>query len=249
MPSGWARWLFDQYEFPYQRVWPQELQAGNLRAKFDVLVFVDAGLPGAGGRFFRRPKPTAAELATVPEKYRLRMGTITTGDVAPLQAFVAAGGTLITIGNATSLAEAVGLPITSALVEMGKSGHMQPLPNTKFYIPGSLLRLSLNPQDPVAYGMNRAVDVDFDHDPVFHTVPNAGVDPKVAGWFQGDRTLVSGWANGEGYLKGTAAVVSARLGRGMVYAIGPEITFRAQPHASFKLLFNGIYAGLATPAN
>ncbi|MGH9488773.1 MAG: M14 family metallopeptidase [Terriglobales bacterium] len=250
MPSGWVRWMFDQYEFPYQRVWPQELAAGNLNAKFDVLVFVDSGLPRRGGRgfLFRRPQPTAAELATVPEKYRLRMGSIGPEDVAPLKAFVQAGGTLLTIGSGSSLAQAVGLPITSALVEMGRNGHMQPLPNQKFYIPGSLLRMSLDNHDPIAYGMGSYVDVDFDHDPVFHTVPNATLDPAVAGWFSGGHTLVSGWANGEGYLNGTAAIVAGRIGLGMVYAIGPEVTFRAQPHASFKLLFNGLYAGTATPA-
>ncbi|MGH9476921.1 MAG: M14 family metallopeptidase [Terriglobales bacterium] len=250
MPSGWVRWMFDQYEVPYERVWPQELAAGNLKAKFDVLVFVDSGLAGRGrgGFFFRRPQPTAAELATVPEKYRLRMGSIGRGDIAPLQEFVKAGGTLLTIGSGTSLAEAVGLPIESALVAMGKQGILQPLSNQQFYIPGSLMRMTLNNQDPIAYGMGGYVDVDFDHDPVFHTVPSATVDPQVAGWFSGDHTLVSGWANGEGYLNGTAAVISGHIGAGMVVAIGPEITFRAQPHASFKLLFNGLYAGTATAA-
>jgi hypothetical protein len=28
---------------------------------------------------------------------------------------------------------------------------------------------------------------------------------------------------------------------------GPEILFRAQPHGTFKLLFNGIFAGHAQP--
>jgi len=32
-----------------------------------------------------------------------------------------------------------------------------------------------------------------------------------------------------------------------VLLFGPEITFRAQPHGTFKLLFNGIYYGGATP--
>ncbi|MEO9078200.1 MAG: hypothetical protein ABI268_02710, partial [Rhodanobacter sp.] len=73
--------------------------------------------------------------------------------------------------------------------------------------------------------------------------------PTVSGWFQGNQTLVSGWANGQAYLNGNAAIVSGRVGQGMVYAVGPEITFRAQPHASFKLLFNGMYAGTAAEAS
>ena len=53
MPSGWTRWLFEQYEFPFEVVFPGTLDAGNLNAKYDVLVFVDGGIPerdgGAGG--------------------------------------------------------------------------------------------------------------------------------------------------------------------------------------------------------
>lgn len=250
IPSGWARWLLEQYEFPFQLVFPPQLDAGNLRSKFDVLLVVDSGI-GPGGRGFRRfrPKPTAAELASVPAEWRARMGELSAEKTVPaLKAFVQAGGTLYTIGHATSLAEAVGLPITSALTEIGPDGKSRPLPQTKFYIPGSLLRVTLNNQDPVAYGMGGSVDVDFDHDPVFRIVPNRTLEPAVSGWFDGDETLVSGWANGQAYLNGNAAIVSGRIGQGMVYAVGPEITFRGQPHASFKLLFNGLYAGTATEA-
>ncbi|HEU4556679.1 MAG TPA: M14 metallopeptidase family protein, partial [Longimicrobium sp.] len=41
MPSGWTRWVLEQFSFPYQRVFSPELDAGNLNAKYDVLVFVD----------------------------------------------------------------------------------------------------------------------------------------------------------------------------------------------------------------
>ena len=39
MPSGWTRWLFEQYEMPFQVVYPATLDAGDLKNKFDVLVF------------------------------------------------------------------------------------------------------------------------------------------------------------------------------------------------------------------
>jgi hypothetical protein len=39
--------------------------------------------------------------------------------------------------------------------------------------------------------------------------------------------------------------VEARVGKGKVFLIGPEITFRAQPHGTFKLLFNGVFYGTA----
>jgi hypothetical protein len=49
MPSGWTRWLFEQYEMPFQVVYPTMLDAGDLKSKFDVIVFV-AGALGRGGR-------------------------------------------------------------------------------------------------------------------------------------------------------------------------------------------------------
>ncbi len=49
MDAGWTRWILEQYEFPFARVFAQELDAGNLNAKYDVLVFVGGGIPGAGG--------------------------------------------------------------------------------------------------------------------------------------------------------------------------------------------------------
>ena len=39
----------------------------------------------------------------------------------------------------------------------------------------------------------------------------------------------------------------ATVGKGHVYLFGPEITFRAQPHGTFKFLFNGIYLSAAKP--
>src|SRR5207237_7373078 len=52
MPSGWVRWLLEQYEFPFKVVFPKTLDGGNLIGKYDVLVFVDGGIPmrDAGGR-------------------------------------------------------------------------------------------------------------------------------------------------------------------------------------------------------
>ena len=44
----------------------------------------------------------------------------------------------------------------------------------------------------------------------------------------------------EEHLEGGVAVVEAQVGQGRLVLFGPQITFRAQPHGTFKLLFNGI---------
>jgi len=43
-------------------------------------------------------------------------------------------------------------------------------------------------------------------------------------------------------------IIEASIGRGKVYLFGPEITFRGQPHGTFKFLFNGIYAPTGVPS-
>ncbi len=96
--------------------------------------------------------------------------------------------------------------------------------------------------------MPKQVDVMFDSSPVLHLAPDAslrGVRPVA--WFDNKAPLRSGWAWGQHYLEGGLAGVEATLGKGRVFLFGPEITFRYQPHGTFKFLFNGIYYGTSTP--
>jgi hypothetical protein len=51
------------------------------------------------------------------------------------------------------------------------------------------------------------------------------------------------------YLEGGVAAAAAEVGQGKLYLFGPEITFRAQPHGTFRFLFNGIYFGSAEPTS
>jgi hypothetical protein len=98
--------------------------------------------------------------------------------------------------------------------------------------------------------MPSQADVFFDNSPVFRLEPNAKQrHTAAAGWFSGPDVLASGWAWGQQYLDGGAAVVDARVGEGRVMLLGPEVAFRAQPHATFKLLFNGLYYGSAKEAS
>ena len=40
-------------------------------------------------------------------------------------------------------------------------------------------------------------------------------------------------------------IVEAPIGKGHIVLFGNEVNWRAQPHGTFKLLFNGIYYGSA----
>ncbi|HEU4885366.1 MAG TPA: hypothetical protein VFT45_24170 [Longimicrobium sp.] len=241
MPSGWTRWIFEQFGFPYTVVFPPELDAGNLNAKYDVLVFVDGAIPERdprGGSMAFLPSPES-----IPEEYRAQLGNVTIERTVPkLREFMENGGTVLTIGGSTILAHHLGLPIEDHLVEAGPDGQPRHLPREKYFIPGSLLRVSVDNDAPVAWGMPEQADVMFDDSPVFRL----GEGAEAAGirriaWFDTPAPLRSGWAWGQEHLNGGAAIVSAPVGRGTLYLFGPEIAFRAQPHGTFRLLFNGIY--------
>jgi len=254
MPSGWTRWVFEQYEFPFEVVFPQTLDAGNLNAKYDVLVFVDGAIPerdpsmgpgqagGGAGGFGAQP---AAD--SVPAEFRGWLGRVTVAKTVPeLKKFVENGGTVLTIGSSTSLGHHLGLPIRDALVET-VNGVSRPLPREKYYVPGSILEARVDNTHPLAYGMPPHAMVFYDESPAFRLQPEAamkGVRPIA--WYETPTPLRSGWAWGQQYLDQAVSIVEAPVGKGHVVLFGNEVLWRAQPHGTFKLFFNGIYYGGAT---
>jgi Zinc carboxypeptidase len=160
--------------------------------------------------------------------------------------FVEHGGTVLAIGDATEVAQDLGLGVGDALVSEDSEGRTHRLAPDMFFVPGSILRVRVNNATPLGYGFEPEVDVFFESSPAFRV--NAGErDFQRVAWYATDKPLRSGWAWGEQHLKDAAAVVDAKVGKGHVVLFGPEITYRAQPHGTFKFLFNGIYYSKATP--
>jgi len=241
-PSGWVRWLLEQFEFPFEVVYPQRLDAGNLNDQFDVLIFVDGAIPSAGGG----RGGFVGGNRDVPAEFEHMTGNLSAETTVPrLREFMEAGGTVITIGSSTVLAEHLGLPVGDALTRI-VDGREQSLPRSEFYVPGSVLQARVDNTNPVAHGMPGRADFFFDNSPVMKLLPAAsieGVEPVA--WFDSPESLRSGWALGQRFLDGGVAAAAATVGKGHLYLFGPEITFRAQPHGTFKLLFNSIYLGTA----
>ena len=61
-------------------------------------------------------------------------------------------------------------------------------------------------------------------------------------WFDTDQPMRSVWAWGQNYLEGGTVGVEAMVGSGKLFMFSPDITFRGQPHTTFKFLFNSIYS-------
>jgi hypothetical protein len=247
MESGWTRWILEQFEFPFTRVYAPELDAGSLNAKYDVLVFVSGAIPAVasaagGGRGGRGGGGAGPDPQSIPEEYRAQLGRVTADKTIPqLKSFIENGGTVIALSDsAMNLAGQLGLPIQNHLVENGA-----PIPPAKFFVPGSVLTAKVDINEPLAFGMAERTDFFFDNSPVFKLGPDAAAaNVRAFARFDSATPLHSGWAWGQKYLDGGVVAVEARVGKGRVVLYGAEILQRAQPHGTFKLLFNALFASV-----
>ena len=248
MPSGHTRWILEQFEFPFEVVYPQQLDAGDLRSKYDVLVFVTGAIPatagGGGGRGGGGGGGGGNQ--NIPDEFKPMQGSVTVDKTVPqIKAFIEAGGTVLTIGSSTALARHLGLPLENAIVD--NSGR--PLVRDRFYVPGSVLRAKLDTSKPLAHGMGEYADFFFDESPAFKLGADAAAkNLRAVAWYDSKTPLRSGWAWGQEVLENAIAVAEADVGQGKVFFFGPEVLFRSQPHGTFKLVFNGMYLGTAATA-
>jgi hypothetical protein len=245
MPSGWLRWMFEQYEFPFEVIFPQVLDAGNLKQNFDVIVFASGTYTeGRGGRGTLGGFGASIQPDSIPEEFRSMLGNVTsTKTVPPLKTFVEEGGTLLALGSSASIGQAMGLPLKDHLIDKTTGKHLSP---DKFYVPGSVLHANFNNKDPLAYGMPDKGFVFFDDSPTFDRDSTSTVKANKVAWFEGKTPLYAGWAVGQEYLDGGELATEASIGKGKLVLIGLEATFRGTPHGTFKLFFNGLYLGSAT---
>jgi len=244
MPSGWTRWILEQNGIPFDVVFAPRLDAGKLRDDYDAIIFVDGAIPAPprrdaeGGTGSGGAAPAAPNLEGIPAEYHHQVGNVTAAATIPaLKEFLEEGGTVVTIGSSTSLAQHLGLPVGNQLVK----DDGEALSNNDYYIPGSVLQVRLDPADPIAWGMGESADVFFDSSPVFALEGGAAAAGiRRIGWYDSAAPLRSGWAWGQEYLEGGAAALAAPVGEGTLLLFGPEILFRAQPHGTFNFLFNAL---------
>jgi hypothetical protein len=244
MSAGWVRWILEQHHFSFSLLYAKEIDLGNLKSKYDVIVFMGGAIPGIKGQAVNRDdyyerEPKEAE---IPSEYHAQMGRITEKSIPSLKAFLEAGGDIVTIGSSANLAYHLGLPVRNALMEM-VGGKERNLPGEKFYIPGSVMQVAVDPDTRANWGMSTKADVYFSMSPVFKLQPDAIAQQvlKPLAWYASDKTLRSGWAFGQAYLQDGVAAFEAKVGAGKLFVYGPEITFRGQTHGTFKLLFNQLY--------
>jgi hypothetical protein len=239
MPGGWMKWLFEQYGFNHRVIASTDV-ASDLSSLYDTIVLPD-GTTRNG--IVRGLDPQRND-----KEWTWAYGV---GDAGwkKLADWVRGGGTLVAIGSAVETArDLLDLPIEKVLPEpaAGRRGSGDAA-TLRFYCPGSLLQNEFNPAHPVAFGMPAAWPVFFESDQAYRLRPGFDIQSEVVARYPAKGPILqSGWLLGEDLLRDQANVIAFRVGRGYVVTLGSQVDFRAQPRATFKLLFNAMFHGPST---
>ena len=230
MDEGWTRWLLEQYEFEYTTLHNEDVRKGGLRQRLDAIV-----LPADRGK---RQVMQGNRSKTTPEEYR---GGIGEEGLQALQDFVRQGGTLILMHQGTEVAlESWPLPVKNVLKGVSRS---------EFSCPGSLLEIQLDTRHPVAFGMPEKATAVFSNSPAFDLAPSFGyTDLKVIARYPANSPLQSGWIRGDSHIHNRIAAAEVGYEEGRIILLGFRPQFRAQPHNTFKLLFNALHYSAAQPS-
>ena len=232
MDEGWTRWVLEQYEFPYLNLNNDDIKEGSFKGKADVLLF-----PDVSPAIIRNGEPDTPESrrwwTPLPPKYSGGLGP---DGEAEIKKWVEKGGTIIGMDASTNyLIEIFQLPVTNILTGVDRDD---------FSAPGTMLRIEVDTDHPMAYGLRPEEAAYFSNSSAFQTsLPDPRFERRVIARFPDHRDdiTVSGYTKGEERLERKAAVVEFEVGKGRVILIGFRPQHRAQTLRTFKLLFNALY--------
>ena len=226
--EGWTRLVLDNFHFDYTVLHNKEIKAGNLLAKYDVIILPSMTVNQlVDGKRDKKFEPYIGSVQ-MPERYR---GGIGKEGVENLKKFILNGGTLITLGSACDFAiEKLRVPAANNVKEKSRK---------EYFSPGSLLEMQLDSTHPIAYGMPTKTAIRFTTSPVFNLLPHTQASQAV-GYFNEDNPLLSGWLIGSELLAGKTVLAEIPTEKGRVIMFGFRVQSRSQTYGTFKLLFNAI---------
>ena len=172
--EGWVRAALDTYGVPYTYFADQKLREGNLRAKYDVIVFPHIGgnaqqqvngIPKNGKAPLPYQKTAATpNLGALDQSPDIRGGMGVEG-LMELYKFVQAGGTLITEGSTATI-----------FPEYGLTNGITIEPSTSLFARGSIFRARITDnKSPIVYGYEGdQMPVYFNQDPVINVAAGGG---------------------------------------------------------------------------
>ena len=216
--AGWTRWVFDEYGLRYDTLHNADVQRGGLADRYDVIVLQSQSPRSIQDGF--------AEGSIAPQ-YAGGLGE--TG-AAALRDFVRAGGRLVAVEDATEYA--------TDLFGLGVASAVEGFSNTEYYIPGSILRLELDPSSDLTRGLDPESIAWYGTGSLAFTVTDPSI--RVAARYGSGNPLLSGWVLGGDKVAGKPAILEADVGQGSVVLFGFQPNYRGQTVATFPLLFNSL---------
>jgi hypothetical protein len=262
MDEGWTRFIFDQNHIPYTRLVDADIRKGDLNQRFDVIVLPDnsaraitAGArgfgegegPGGGGG--NNPNGNNAQANAQGQARRAAAndggtpppqtppeftGGLGPDGVSALDTFTKNGGTIVTFNRASEVYTKKGGEVENALDSIDRR---------QFYIPGSILQVTVDPTNPIAFGSTTTVPIFYENGPVFHV--NSGAESIAS--FTSDAPLLSGWIQGGNFLKGTSVIAQQNVGKGHLILFGFRPQYRAISEVTYKFLFNALLYSTSEP--
>jgi len=186
---GWIRYILDQRRVPYTYVRDEDIRAGKLRERIDVLLYghVDLelaeqieGLPKRWGPMAFKKTPQTPSFGTPAESEDIT-GGIGYAGLAEVQRFVDSGGLLVTLGSGSMLAldggivrgvrsVSGGVPRSTA---GGGAASAAAAQDAFTRTPGAHVRVTFaRPEHPIAYGYPARTHV-FRQNFQLYSVPRA----------------------------------------------------------------------------
>ncbi len=270
---GWVRYVFDREKIPYTYIRDEDIRAGRLRERFDIVLFGESYLSlkdqiqGIDKKFGPMAYTKTKDFPSlgVPDASEDITGGIGWAGMANLEKYLEAGGLLITLGNGSAIA------LEGGLVRdvYRKSGAV----NT----PGSELKVKFTrPDHPLAYGSPEMTSVFRTGLPVYDIAtsgrrgvvlqwgtklraedreeekPDEGLTKEAKEAKETEKKnevkmLVSGAIKGEDELEGRPAILDLPAGKGRVIAFLFNPIHRDLNRSDHRLLWNAILNWNALP--
>jgi len=238
---GWVRFTFDKFGIPFDLIYKERLQKGNLRADYDVIV-----MPMQTATRQTVFQPAAAKPVPYMQdpKYKFlgmygQSPDITGGmggeGVDAFAKFLDGGGTLIAMGNAVRFPTDLGLART---VDASASTTAQ------FYAPRPLVNAEILRLDhPVFYGYtDKLVPIKYVGGPLLSVgePDRAGILGRYVG---GDAAVLSGLMRGADEIRDrpfAVDVAGGYSGKGRIILFANNPIYRWQNHGEFNMVFNAL---------
>jgi len=254
--AGWLRMVFDDEHIPYTLIMDEDIRAGGLANRFDVIIFpnTDDGLkniingidpihsPLAYTRTEAYPNlgfPTSSEDIT---------GGLTWQGIQHIEDFVRGGGLLVTLGGASEL------PLNGGIAK-----NVRPARVKNVFTPGSELQVRFRrPDHPIAYGYPEITSAFRENRPLYRVrradegriVLQWGTmisieDKKGKNGEDSNKTkgaskslVLCGGIKGADEIMGKPAILDIPTGRGRVVAFDFDPIHRYQTLSDFRLVWN-----------